>query len=199
MCVQRRFRSACPFAQSDHSTWHFWITKDASYFRGQQRLLRLRVCAGWVESSFGVHLTRYVFLRCGSIQVGFINFRLRRRLWCIESIISTRERTLLVFGKHVRVGRQSDLWSESRSDNWLSLQSYWYWRQDQSVTIKRCQGARITQTRKSKRQTKFIANDILLLLFYFFRENLSLYLMWIICLENAVKEVGIFVSEWLHN
>ena len=33
---------------------------------GQRRLIRLRGCAVWSESSLGAHVRRYVFSRCGS-------------------------------------------------------------------------------------------------------------------------------------
>ena len=56
MWAQRKFRSACAFDSQG--------CKISSC--GQLRLIRLRGCAGWFESSFGAHVRRYVFSCCGS-------------------------------------------------------------------------------------------------------------------------------------
>ena len=39
---------------------------------GQRRLIRLRGCAGWFESSLGAHMKRYVFSHLGSFIIGFL-------------------------------------------------------------------------------------------------------------------------------
>ena len=63
ICAQRRFRSACAFAQADQNLdWaHFGF-----FSCGQRRLIRLHWCVDWFESSLGAHSRRYVFSRCGS-------------------------------------------------------------------------------------------------------------------------------------
>ena len=69
MCAQRRFRSACAFAQSDQNLhWaHFGLTRMWSFFLLKTKaLISLRDCAGWFESSLGAHVRRYVFGRCRS-------------------------------------------------------------------------------------------------------------------------------------
>ena len=71
MFAQRRFISACALAVwSDSSLVAFWIVKDASLFmRTTKTLIRLRGCAGWLESSLGVHVIRHVFSRYGTLDV----------------------------------------------------------------------------------------------------------------------------------
>ena len=46
----------------------FWTVKDAKFHRVANEISdrTARVCAGWSESSFGAHVRKYVFLRCGS-------------------------------------------------------------------------------------------------------------------------------------
>ena len=64
ICAERRFRSACAFAQSDqnlHRT-HFGLRKLSVC--GQWRLIRLRRCADWFESLMGAHPARHT--SCGS-------------------------------------------------------------------------------------------------------------------------------------
>ena len=64
MCVQRKFRSACAFAQSDQNPhWaHFgWILMQSFFMRTTKTLIRLGGCAGWSESPLGAHVRRYGF------------------------------------------------------------------------------------------------------------------------------------------
>ena len=63
ICAQRRFRSACAFAQSDQNLhWaHFGQPRMQSFFmRTMKTLIRLRGCAGWSESSMAAHVRRYL-------------------------------------------------------------------------------------------------------------------------------------------
>ena len=66
---KQRLKSTCSSVQSDQShrcsreeTLHPWLPK----MRPVKILIRLRVCAGWSESSLGAHFRRYVFQRYGS-------------------------------------------------------------------------------------------------------------------------------------
>ena len=68
MCAQRRFRSACAFAQSDQNLlWtHFGYQIIQSFFmRTAKTLIGLRRWPGWFESSSGTHMRKYVFSYCG--------------------------------------------------------------------------------------------------------------------------------------
>ena len=69
LCVQRRFRSACAFAQSDQNLhWAlFWIAKDTKCLRaGNKNSDQTARMQSGFESSLGDHLRRYVFSRFGS-------------------------------------------------------------------------------------------------------------------------------------
>ena len=63
MCVQRRFRSACAFAQTDQKLHqpHFRKPRMQSFFMWTTKtLIRLRGCAGWSESLLGTHVRRSI-------------------------------------------------------------------------------------------------------------------------------------------
>ena len=65
MCAQRRFR----FAQSDQNLhWaHFGRPRTQKMFmRITMTLISQRGCAGWFQSSMGVHARKYVLSYCGS-------------------------------------------------------------------------------------------------------------------------------------
>ena len=64
MCAQRRFRSACAFAQSDQNLrWTRFGLPGMPRFvmRTIGTLIRLRGCAGWFDSTLGVHTRKYFF------------------------------------------------------------------------------------------------------------------------------------------
>ena len=66
--VQRRFRSACGFAQSDQKfQWvHFGSPRMQTFFMlTTKTLVRLRGYTGWFESPFGSQDRKYIFARCG--------------------------------------------------------------------------------------------------------------------------------------
>ena len=59
ICAQRRFLSACVFAQSDQNLhWtHFKYRRMQKVFmRTRKTLMKLRGCVGWSESSLGTHV-----------------------------------------------------------------------------------------------------------------------------------------------
>ena len=67
-CAQRRFRSACAFAQSDQNLhWaHFGKPRMQSFFmRSAKTLIRLCIRAVWFECTLSTHFSRYVFWRRG--------------------------------------------------------------------------------------------------------------------------------------
>ena len=77
MCAQRRFKSACAFAQSNQNLhWaHFGSPWMQSFFmRTTKTQIRLRGCAVWFESSLGAYVKRYVFSRWAHI-VGILTLQ----------------------------------------------------------------------------------------------------------------------------
>ena len=72
-CAQRRFRSACAFAQPDQNLpcVHLGLKRMQTFFMlTTKTLIRLRGCAGWSESSLGAYVRRYVFGHYGSVWYG---------------------------------------------------------------------------------------------------------------------------------
>ena len=64
-CAHRRLKSACAFAQSDHSlrcSLEDFLNPCLSKMRPVKILIRLRECAGWSESSPGAYVRRCCFL-----------------------------------------------------------------------------------------------------------------------------------------
>ena len=68
MCVQRRHKPACAFAQSDrnHRLREETLSRLVYEICQEKILIRLRECAGWSESSLGAHVRRSVFWQCDS-------------------------------------------------------------------------------------------------------------------------------------
>ena len=82
-CNKGRLKLACASTQFDHcvrcpheETLHPWFSK----MHPVMIQIRLRECAGWSESSLGVHVRRYLSWHCGSITL-MIHFRSLRFIY----------------------------------------------------------------------------------------------------------------------
>ena len=90
MCAQRRFISACAFAQSDKNfRWaHFGQPWMQSFFIWtMETLIGLRRCAGCFESSFGAHVRRYIFSRWEG-RLGWAKMSGILRHWGVQLILA---------------------------------------------------------------------------------------------------------------
>ena len=82
-----RFRSACTFLQPDQNLhWAYFgqPRMQKLFMQKMKTLIRLHGCAGWSESSFGAHISRYDFSSCSSPQWRGTNTMWYLTYWVID-------------------------------------------------------------------------------------------------------------------
>ena len=124
MCAQRRFKSACAFAQTDQNLqWaHFgWPRMQSLFTWTTKTLIRLRECAGWFESSLGADVRRYFFSLHFNLLVDSLSWP--RRLWLECVLLSAFHKGHLLWCPSYVVthGCDTDITSKRKTPNYLYI------------------------------------------------------------------------------